>query len=209
MLDHLVLATPDLDATSAEVAAATGVTPSVGGPHVGRGTRNELCSFGRDTYLEIIGPDPDQPPPAEPPPFGIDRLSERGIVTWCAKATDLGALVDRAAAAGLSMIGPEAMQRQAPEGLLSWELALPAFDIEGGILPFFIDWADSPHPSTTSAPGLTLSDLTGTHPDPARVGATLDLFGVSVPVVEGPAAGLSATLAGPAGSITFGPAQYS
>lgn len=144
MLDHLVLATPDLEATSAEVASVTGVTPSVGGPHVGRGTRNELCSFGDGTYLEIIGPDPSQPEPEQPAPFGMDRLAGPGIVTWCAKATDLGALVARARAADLAMTGPEAMQRQAPEGLLSWELALPAFDIEGGIVPFFIDWAASP-----------------------------------------------------------------
>ena len=208
MLDHLVLATLDLEATSAEVAAVTGVTPSVGGPHVGRGTRNELCSFGDGTYLEIIGPDPDQPEPQQAPPFGLDRLTGPGIVTWCAKGSDLGALVARAQAAELAMIGPEAMQRQAPEGLLSWELALPAFDIEGGIVPFFIDWADSPHPSTTAAPGLTLAELVGLHPDPDAVGQTLEFLGVSVAVRSAPKAGMMATLRGPAGSLTIGPAEY-
>ncbi|MEM7285945.1 MAG: VOC family protein [Actinomycetota bacterium] len=208
MLDHLVLATPDLAETVAEVAAATGVTPSVGGPHVGRGTRNELCSFGDGTYLEIIGPDPDQPPPAEPPPFGIDRVTRRGLVTWCAKGSDLAALVESAGTAGLAMVGPEAMQRQAPEGLLSWDLALPAFDTEGGIVPFFIDWADSVHPSTTSAPGLTLAGLTGHHPDPTAVRATLDVLGVSIAVEQGSSAGLSAKLRGPAGEIDVGPARY-
>ena len=208
MLDHLVLATRDLAATSAEVAEATGVSPSVGGPHIGRGTRNELCSFGDGTYLEIIGPDPDQPEPAEAAPFGIDRLTGSGIVTWCAKAQDLGALVERAGSEGLAMVGPESMQRQAPEGLLSWELALPAFDIEGGIVPFFIDWADSPHPSTTAAAGLALAALNGIHPDPPSVRRTLDVFGVSVPVEQGPRAGMTATLEGPAGRLTIGPAQY-
>ena len=208
MLDHLVLATLDLEATAAEVALATGVTPSVGGPHVGRGTRNELCSFGNGTYLEIIGPDPSQPEPDQPPPFGMDRLAGPGIVTWCAKGSDLGGLVARAQAAGLAMVGPEPMQREAPEGLLSWELALPAFDIEGGIVPFFIDWADSAHPSTTAAPGLTLAELVGLHPDPEAVGATLELFDVSVAVRAAPKAGMMATLEGPAGSLTIGPAEY-
>ena len=209
MLDHLVLATLDLEATSAEVAAVTGVTPSAGGPHVGRGTRNELCSFGDGTYLEIIGPDPDQPEPAQAPPFGLDRLTGPGIVTWCAKATDLAALVARAATAGLAMVGPEAMQRQAPEGLLSWELALPAFDIEGGIVPFFIDWAASAHPSTTAAPGLSLTELVGLHPEPESVSAALAVFDVSIPVRPAPKAWMTATLTGPAGSLTIGPAEYS
>ena len=208
MLDHVVLATTDIAATAAEIAAATGVTPSEGGPHVGRGTRNELCSFGDGTYLEIIGPDPDQPAPSEPPPFGIDRLTAPGIVTWCAKGDDLAGLVARAGAAGLAMVGPEAMQRQAPEGLLSWELALPTFDIQGGIVPFFIDWADSVHPSTTSAPGLTLAALTGHHPDPAAVLETLGVLGVSLPVTTAPAAGMSATIAGPVGELTIGPAEF-
>lgn len=208
MLDHLVLATHDLAATVAEVADATGVQPSVGGPHLGRGTRNELCSFGDGTYLEIIGPDPHQPEPEQAPPFGIDRLARPGIVTWCAKAPALAALVARAAEAGLAMVGPEAMQRQAPDGLLSWELALPAFDTEGGVVPFFIDWGHSAHPSATAAAGMTLVELVGLHPEPEAVRSTLELLGVSIPLRAAPRAGVTATLGGPAGSLTIGPAEY-
>ena len=75
-LDHLVLATPDLQATARWLERATGVTPSPGGPHIGKGTHNVLCSLGHASYLEIVGPDPDQVAPEGGRPFGIDALTE-------------------------------------------------------------------------------------------------------------------------------------
>ena len=49
---------------------------------------------------------------------------------------------------------------------LDWHLSLPTGDTEGGILPFFIDWGQSRHPSETAAPGLTVVEMHGLHPDP-------------------------------------------
>ena len=76
-LDHLVYAVPDLAAGVAAITALLGVAPSPGGPHPGLGTRNFLVSLGESCYLEIIGPDPEQPQPSRPRPFGLDRLSRR------------------------------------------------------------------------------------------------------------------------------------
>ena len=61
VLDHIVLAAPDLDEAKDAFDAQTGVMPIDGGPHEGLGTRNALVSFGDGTYLEIIAPDPEQP----------------------------------------------------------------------------------------------------------------------------------------------------
>ena len=51
VLDHLVHATRDLSAASADLAARTGVEPSGGGRHDGFGTQNRLASLGDGRYL--------------------------------------------------------------------------------------------------------------------------------------------------------------
>ncbi|MEZ7125980.1 VOC family protein [Nonomuraea sp. AD125B] len=71
-LDHLVYATPDLDATVAELERRLGVRAAVGGRHPGLGTRNRLIGLGGRSYLEVIGPDPEQEEPAGPRPFLIN-----------------------------------------------------------------------------------------------------------------------------------------
>lgn len=200
MLDHIVLATPDIDETAAWLAEHTGVVASEGGPHVGKGTRNRLCSFG-DTYLEIIGPDPDQPDPIEPRSFGIDHLKSARVVTWCARQHDLRSVVAAGAAVGLGYTDPVAMRREAPGMTLDWELSLPTGDTEGGILPFFIDWGESPHPSASAAPGLGLVSLSATHPDPEHVANVLSALGETLDVVKAETARLIVVVAGPGGTV--------
>src|SRR4051812_43488329 len=88
-VDHLVYATPDLDTSIRDLERLLGVAASAGGQHLGRGTRNALIAIGERAYLEIIGPDADQPPPAGPRWFGVDALEQPRLVTWAAHGTDL------------------------------------------------------------------------------------------------------------------------
>jgi hypothetical protein len=183
VLDHLVLATPSLADTVAELVRR-GLPLVPGGAHVGRGTRNHLAALGGGSYLEVVGPDIDQPEPDGPRPFGVDDLDRARLVAWCARPADrLDDVVSAWAAAGHDAGPITAMSRRRPDGLLlSWRLTAPIQPA----LPFLIDWLDSPHPSATLPPTSHLVTFTVVDPDPVRTRALLAAVGEQVDVVEGP-----------------------
>jgi len=78
-IDHLVYAAPDLDAAVAAVERRFGVRAAGGGQHVGQGTHNRLLALGPATYLEIVAPDPHQPEPPGPRPYGVDGVTGPGL----------------------------------------------------------------------------------------------------------------------------------
>ena len=98
LIDHLVYAVPDLQAAVADVAERFGVRAQPGGRHIGLGTHNALLALGPQTYLEIIAPDPEQPEPAAPRPFGIDGVSHGRLARWAVACDD----IDEAVAAARS-----------------------------------------------------------------------------------------------------------
>ena len=103
-LDHLVYAVPDLAAATQAFAAATGVTPAEGGRHLRHGTRNVLVGFGATSYLEIIGPDSDNPAdPGVAMPFGLHTLGRPRLVTWAVHPADLEVAAAASAAAGADL----------------------------------------------------------------------------------------------------------
>lgn len=201
-VDHLVYATPDLRVGIDRIEKLLGVRASPGGQHPGRGTRNALLSLGAGSYLEIIGPDPDQPAPAQPRPFGIDDLREPRLVTWAAKAKGFEQLARNARRAGVQLGEVIAGSRQRTDGvLLSWRYTDPRTVVEDGVVPFFIDWGTTPHPSVTAAPGASLVTLRAEHPDAQRVQRALSQLGIDLVVQRGPRAALIAVVSSPRGRI--------
>lgn len=203
-LDHLVLAGPDLAATVAWFTELTGVPPVSGGSHVGLGTANFLVRLGDGGYLELIGPDPDQPEPESPRPFGIDELSEPRIVTWAVRADDLEALIADARAAGYDPGPPQAMSRRAPDGtLLEWRLTRPRFDYGDGLVPFLIDWGTTPHPTTRDLPEVRLAELRAMHPDPASVRPALVALRADLHIDIGEPVAIRAVVRGASGPVAL------
>lgn len=202
--DHLVLATPDLAATVAEFTRRTGVTPAPGGVHVGLGTRNHLVSLGGTAYLEIIGPDPEQPAPRGPRPFDVDTPAAARTLTWAISPSDLDAAVAAARARGYDPGEIRPMSRRRPDGtLLKWRLTDGDTQHPSGLVPFLIDWGTSPHPTAEGLPTTPLLSLRGTAPSPDGIRPLLIALDTELPLTEGPV-GLSFTVDTPRGPVTFG-----
>jgi len=201
-IDHLVYASPDLNDAIDKVERLTGVRATPGGQHPGLGTRNALIALGPRTYLEIIGPDPEQPTPREARPFGIDELKQSKIVTWAANSESLEQLRSAAEQSGVLLGVVGSGSRKRPDGvLLTWRYTSPRTTVENGIVPFFIDWGSSPHPAETAAKGLRLVELRAEHPDANRVEQILKQLGLDLLVKNADKPGLVAVIDGPKGRV--------
>jgi hypothetical protein len=201
-IDHLVYAVPDLDGAVDDLEQRTGVRAGAGGRHTGLGTHNALLTLGPTTYLELIAPDPSQPAPAGPRPFGVDDVGGPRLAGWAITVDDIDAAIADARRLGYDPGDPIAMQRTTPDGTtLHWQLTLNA--IAGGPLPFLIAWGDTPHPATTAPEGLRLVSFSVGAPDAGAVTATLHALGAELPVTPAPTVTLTAEITTPAGPLTL------
>jgi hypothetical protein len=201
-VDHLVYTTPDLQVGVNTIEELLGVRATTGGQHPGLGTRNALVALGPSSYLEIIGPDPEQPTPPGKRRFGIDDLRQPRLFTWVAKGTELDALAAKASTAGVGIGRVLAGSRRRPDGaLLTWRYTDPDVSVADRLVPYFIDWGASPHPSLTAAPGATLIAMRAEHPDAPRVQTMFATLGLTLVVERGPRPSLIATIRGPKGQV--------
>lgn len=203
VIDHIMLGAPDLASGGRQVAELTGVTPAFGGVHPGRGTANALMSLGSRTYLEVIAPAPGQPPAND---FAKDLAALPGldIRTFAVAVPDLDALAAAARKAGLTPVGPTPGARETADGtVLRWR----TLDIEGhsfeGLVPFFIDWGDTPHPAATSPAGATFQGLRVVHPRAAELRTVYQALGLDIPVSEGARPLILLDIVGKTGPVTL------
>ena len=202
MIDHLVYAAPDLQAAIADVEERFGVRARIGGRHVGRGTRNALLAIGPQTYLEIIAPDPEQPEPAVPRPFGLDSAGYGRLVRWALACEDIHETVARARGQGYDPGDVVDGQRAEPAGtVLRWRMT--SGELAGGLAPFLISWGDTEHPARSAPRGLTLEAFHIEHPDPPSLLPALTALGADATIKPATAAGLVARLSGPNGSMVL------
>ncbi|ROR66850.1 VOC family protein [Agrococcus jenensis] len=183
ILDHVVLAGPDLAATIDEVELRTGVRAPLGGRHPG-GTANALIGFTRGgrrvkQYLELIGPDAEGGWAAsEIGRFGIAELPAPAVVSFAIAPHDLDATVERATAAGAGIAALVPLSRRTPDGReLAWRLGLPEDERQP---PFLIDWGDTAHPALDDIPALELLAVRRLATDVAAETARLRALGVEV-----------------------------
>lgn len=224
-IDHLLYVGPDLGELVRDIEDRAGVEAAAGGTHPGQGTHNALLDLGDERYLELMAPDPQQTmtsPTATPFMFhrSIAYASTPQLFTWCAKTSDAAAFAAAARSLGLS-VATFPGSRLTPAGTeLRWELVTVAGHGLGGVVPFFIDWHDSPHPARSAraartGPGLRLTELELRHPDSRALAnllaaladaasggvATADTDSPRLSIVAGAAASLVARFEGTKGAF--------
>jgi hypothetical protein len=116
LIDHLVYGAPGLAGAVADLEERLGVRAQAGGQHIGLGTHNALLALGPQTYLEVIAPDPGQPEPSVPRPFGLGGISRGGLVGWAIACQNIDAAVADARRRGYDPGEVAGMQRAAPTG---------------------------------------------------------------------------------------------
>ena len=202
LVDHLVYATPDLDLGVDRIERLLGIRATPGGQHPRAGTRNALIALGPAVYLEIVGPDREQPEPAQPRWFRIDELDAPKLVTWAAKSNDIAQTSNAARESGIQLGDAVAGSRRRADGvLLAWRYTDPRTSVADGIIPFFIDWGTTPHPSGSAAQGASLQSLRAEHPDPEPVRGIARHLGLDLQIDRGSTPALIATITGPHGTV--------
>ena len=170
-LDHLTIVAPSLERGAAHVRQQLGVEMQRGGKHPEMGTHNCLLRLGEGTFLEVIAPDPEAPPPTRARWFGLDdvdgieRAWARGdcLTAWVAQTRDLTGLLERhGRVLGRSI--------RVSRGDRCWHISIPDDGALpcGGSAPSAIDWGDRGSPATEMTDlGCRLLSFVVEHPDPA------------------------------------------
>ena len=206
-IDHLVWAAADLDAGIAAIEGLLRARPERGGVHPGGGTRNALLSLGPRCYLEIIAPDPAQDVRGTPVEW-MRKLARPGLVTWAVGVRNLESLLPKAQQLDMETSGIFAMSRKTVVGeILQWKLLRLRRHGLGPVIPFFIDWLESPHPCEGLAAACTLEALTITHPEADLIGRWFDALEIDCPVSRAASISISARVRCPNGVVTLGPAE--
>lgn len=148
VIDHLVLAGHDLEASMKEFHLKTGLEPVIAGTIKGLGIKCARISFNDATYLEIIAPDPKGPGPIGEL-IKKQNFKELTPFHWAVRTRHTEELKDEVGQFGytpdhITMFGSK------PDGTpRKWEMLYLYGHKMGGTCPFFINWANSDHPCAT------------------------------------------------------------
>jgi hypothetical protein len=201
-VDHLVWYCADLNQGRRFFSECLDAAPAYGGIHPGEGTRNALVSLGEQSYVEILGRDPEQP---ETSLENEERgLRGAGLYHWAAGGSDLAAVAARAAAAGLEPSALTTGGRALPNGQwLGWTWFCLRNHGFGALVPFFIDWGDSAHPAKSAPRGGRLVSVEVFSPDARGLESIYRVLGLEIPVAQRAAPGLAVTTESSRGGNTL------
>jgi hypothetical protein len=194
-VDHLVWFCPELEAGEKYFEERLARAPAYGGVHPGLGTRNSLLSLGEGTYLEILARDPAQEKgnlEGE-----LAAIQGCGLYHWAIAGVRLEEIAARAREAGFDASEIVSGARTGPDGqTLAWRLVGLRNHEFGALVPFFIDWGRSRHPSADAPRGGALKTLQLFSPGARRLNRLFDRLGIGFTINQGPAPKLQATIEG-------------
>jgi len=210
VLDHFMLATPDLATTAAEVQQRTRVRLTLDGRHPEQGTCKLLLRLGAGCGLELIGPDSGCDATGN---LGeqLGRLPGPAVLMFGMRASDIEDASARATTLGLwadtsncsRRTGPIVMSRLLPAGALTrWRLLLLGGNAHEPAMPFFIQWESAP--SIGSAHGRTLAKFWVDHPQSCGLAELYAALSVAQEVSVWPEVpSLELPLNAPRGAVMF------
>lgn len=191
-LDHVLIFAPTLDHAITRFGALTGVEAQAGGAHPDHGSVNALVSMGT-SYVELIAP-----------ATGSGGGKGIEVIDYAMQCPDIEAVAAQGDALGLEVHWMDGQRMMLDGTLLRWR----AFMFEGhdfaGLLPFFIDWGATPHPSATSPGGLSNPRLAAFHPEAERLALIYRQLGIDVPVRPQAEPGLRLDVSTSKGVVSFG-----
>ncbi|GAA4528740.1 VOC family protein [Brachybacterium paraconglomeratum] len=188
LLDHIVIAGPDLAEIVEWFRELTGVTAAPGGTHP-TGTANALVALAvngepRPHYLELIGPDPEREGEELPKTFSINRLKKPTLITYAVHPQGIDQVVERARAAGFDPGDVEELSRTTADGTeLQWRLTQAAAPRNYGV-PFLIDWGTTDHPGLGELPSIELVSFERIEVNPGPQQKSTDALGLGDGVAE-------------------------
>ena len=182
MIDHILLLVSDLEAYQTQFQEVTQVAPTYGGVHPSARASNALIDMGNGTYLELIGPALDGT--EGPLTLTLRKLEEPRLSWFAMRSEDLQQDVERLESAGFEHSGIQEIEFESEiRNKIRYSAVVAINHDWGDQMPFFINWGDTPHPTTTSNGGLTLTSFTVYHPDAESLAQVYDQLDVDV-VVE-------------------------
>jgi hypothetical protein len=153
VLDHIVLAAPDLELAMQQFEDMTGIMPVLVGPLQGLGVCTAHVGLDRSRYIEIIAPDENNDGP-----LGVDlRALSEGTLTpyhYAIRSSEVSRLVEGYISDVLGW-DPDriAMVQKLPDASLrQWDLLTIYGHGVGGIAPSYVKWKKAEtHPTATIA----------------------------------------------------------
>lgn len=203
VLDHIVLAVPNLEDAMDQFEDMTGIRPSPVGPLQGLGAKTAHIGLDENRYIELLAPDFDNPGP-----LGEELAQlEKGTLTpyhYSIRSSEVSRLIEGYV---YDVLGwdPDhiAMVQALPDNSIRhWDLLTMYGHDVGGAAPCYVKWKDpAQHPTATIALKATLTSCRVRAPEGHNVHKLIS--GVGGLDVQFGDPLLEVTFMSPKGSLTF------
>lgn len=145
-LDHIVIATPDMNEIISQYGNQFAIKAVKGGVHEEWGTYNYLSFFSNNGYLEFLGIDniekaKDSENPLIQHLVYVIEENINGAFQFALRTKQLDKYVNHFEKNNITYKGPFSAQREKPDGTtLKWRMLFPDYNYKNETLPFLIEW---------------------------------------------------------------------
>src|SRR5690625_1391286 len=145
-LDHIVIASSDLEKASKKYEETFDIKTVKGGEHESWGTYNYLAYFSNDSYIEWLGSSKTAIARNSDNPLiqHLVYLLGRGLqepYQLALQTCNLDGFVEHFQSEKIPFIGPVPGKRKRPDGkMITWRMLFPTYNFKTETLPFLIEW---------------------------------------------------------------------